>query len=140
MEQVTLRMVLSHTSGFSHSGHGRGVIWFTPGDHFSYSNHAFLYLQHVLETVTGRPLTDWMAENVFYPLGMRETSLVWLPAYEVLSTIGHNGFEPVEPYRPEEPHGAFGVLTTPTDYRERRAVPEPRVGGAHGHPAGPGRA
>jgi len=116
VEQVTLRMVLSHTSGFSHSGYGRGGIWFTPGDHFSYSNHAFLYLQHVIETVSGMSFETYMAENVFGPLGMAETSLVWVPAYQTLSTIGHNDLEPVEPYRPVEAHGAFGILTTPTDY------------------------
>ncbi len=116
VRDITLRMVLSHTSGFTSLEAGRGHIIRTPGTGFLYSNDAFRYLQHVLEHVTGRPLADHMAESVFRPLGMRETSLVWTPAYETLAARGHDGDRPLPLYRPTRANGAYGVYTTPTDY------------------------
>ncbi|HCJ11238.1 MAG TPA: hypothetical protein DHW14_08785 [Clostridiales bacterium] len=76
VRDITLRMVLSHTSGFTSLGAGRGLITRAPGTGFRYSNNAFRYLQDVLEHVTGMPLADHIAASVFGPLGMRKTSLV----------------------------------------------------------------
>lgn len=116
VRDVTLRMVLSHTSGFSALESGRGYLWFEPGTRFAYSNDAFRYLQYVMEQVTGRPLADHLRETVFEPLGLRETTLVFAEGLDGLVARGHDGASPVTLYRPAEAHGAYGVYTTATDY------------------------
>ena len=55
-ERMTLRHVLSHSSGLSNLGVGVFTdrrVWFAPGDHFSYSGHGYGYLGRALEEVTG---------------------------------------------------------------------------------------
>jgi D-alanyl-D-alanine carboxypeptidase len=49
---------------------------FKPGDGFDYSNTNFLMLGQIVEQVTGRPLATVMREQLFTPLGMRETTYV----------------------------------------------------------------
>ena len=73
---VTLRRVLSHTSGMSNLGVGLWVdreIYFPPGERFSYSGQAFGYLQQALESVTGRPFAAYIEASVLGPLGMSES-------------------------------------------------------------------
>jgi CubicO group peptidase (beta-lactamase class C family) len=58
-EQITTWNVLTHTSGLSNnlleSDH---EVAFTPGSQFSYSGVGFMYLQRVIEEVTGAPSTN----------------------------------------------------------------------------------
>ena len=47
---------------------------FEPGEQFDYSNTNTLLLGKVIESVTGRPLPEVLAEQVFEPLGLEHTS------------------------------------------------------------------
>jgi D-alanyl-D-alanine carboxypeptidase len=47
---------------------------FAPGDGFDYSNTNFVMLGRIVERVTGRPLARVMRDELFVPLGMRDTS------------------------------------------------------------------
>ncbi|WP_085139335.1 serine hydrolase domain-containing protein [Mycolicibacter nonchromogenicus] len=95
--QVTLRMLLTHTSGIggdlSHQGpwgltaadKAGGVhraltapLEFGPGELFHYSDIGFIILGTLVETLTGRPLDSYVRDNVFAPLGMSDTR--YLPA------------------------------------------------------------
>jgi CubicO group peptidase (beta-lactamase class C family) len=90
-DQVTLRRVLSHTSGLSNSLVGVRIdrkIYFPPGDRFSYSEHAFRYLQAVFEHVTDRPFGDHIQSSVLAPLGM-DSSSYDLEAVRVHHAAGH---------------------------------------------------
>jgi len=55
---------------------------FAPGERFSYSGAAYIYLQHVVERVLGMPLVQVMDEYVIRPLGLTDTAYVWRPEYE----------------------------------------------------------
>ncbi|WP_207548965.1 serine hydrolase domain-containing protein [Mycolicibacter sinensis] len=98
--QVTLRMLLTHTSGIggdlSHQGpwgltepdKAGGVhraltapLEFGPGEIFHYSDIGFIILGALVETMTGQPLDTYVQDNVFAPLGMTETR--YLPAAKV---------------------------------------------------------
>lgn len=82
LDQITARFVLSHRTGFPNwraDKHGKLPIYFTPGERFSYSGEGMVYLQHVVETITGKPLNDVVDELVFQPLGMTESSYVTKP-------------------------------------------------------------
>nr|WP_234808951.1 serine hydrolase domain-containing protein [Mycolicibacter hiberniae] len=95
--QVTLRMLLTHTSGIggdlSHQGpwglteadKAGGVhraltapLEFGPGEIFHYSDIGFIILGALVETMTGQPLDTYVRDNVFAPLSMADTR--YLPA------------------------------------------------------------
>nr|WP_309224888.1 serine hydrolase domain-containing protein [Mycolicibacterium sp. CBMA 234] len=95
--QVTLRMLLTHTSGtggdLSHQGpwgltagdKAEGIhraltapLEFGPGEGFHYSDLNFIILGALVEKITGQDLDIYVQDNVFAPLGMVDTR--YLPA------------------------------------------------------------
>jgi CubicO group peptidase (beta-lactamase class C family) len=57
LARVTARMVLSHTSGLPNwSRHQPLSFLANPGQKWSYSGEGYVYLQHVVETITGEDL------------------------------------------------------------------------------------
>jgi CubicO group peptidase (beta-lactamase class C family) len=95
MKRVTPRHVLSHTTGLPNWRTQPGPLQpaSDPGKAFTYSGEAYFYLQRVVETVTGKPFARVMREQVLDPLGMKETSYVWLPAFESRMAAGYDGQE-----------------------------------------------
>lgn len=96
MDRITLRMLLSHSSGFQNPTwpYRRYLDWepfeptrweqlvammpyqeilFPPGSRYGYSNPAFIYLARVIETVTGDPYQSYIYKNLWLPLGMRRS-------------------------------------------------------------------
>ncbi len=68
--KVTARMVLSHTSGMPNWARGPLKFQSEPGKRWSYSSEAYVYLQLVVESISGQPLEDFVRSNVFLPLQM----------------------------------------------------------------------
>lgn len=87
-DAITLRHVLSHTSGLGHNTKSRESR-FAPGEGHAYSAIGFTYLQAVLEEVTGRPLEDLAQELVFAPLGMPDSSFTSRPGIAPRTANGH---------------------------------------------------
>lgn len=90
--QVTLRMLLTHTSGIagdidlrdpwglaapdSAEGIRRALatpLQFEPGEVFRYSDINFILLGALIEEITGKPEDVYVEQNVFTPLGMADT-------------------------------------------------------------------
>ena len=90
-DKVTIRMVLAHTSGYQDywpedyvmtpmlhpetaqqilDTWGKKALDFAPGTQWQYSNTNYVIAGRIVETVTGRPLTDLLVERIFRPLGM----------------------------------------------------------------------
>jgi CubicO group peptidase (beta-lactamase class C family) len=46
---------------------------FLPGEKMSYSNSGYLVLGHVIETVTGASYEKFVTDNIFTPLGMKDS-------------------------------------------------------------------
>ena len=113
---ITARMVLAHTSGFPNwrPKNESLKIHFQPGERFSYSGEGFLYLQKVIEQISGLSLEDYIKKNVFIPLRMHHSTFVWVN--DNRKAAGHNpdGF-PVES-RTEPPNSAFTLHTNALDY------------------------
>lgn len=89
---ITARHVLSHTSGFQNwrfAKEDKLQIAFDPGGRFQYSGEGYFYLQRVVEQITGRGITQYMAERVLAPLGMKSSSYVWTPEYDRRGVTGH---------------------------------------------------
>ncbi len=79
-QQITMRMLLDHTSGFpnwrSISDDKKLRIYFPPGSRFAYSGEGIDLAQLVVETVTRKSINQLMQERIFQPLGMARTSMV----------------------------------------------------------------
>ncbi len=129
VNRITARHVLTHRTGFPNWRPGGKplVIHFTPGERFSYSGEGFVYLQRVVEKITGQPLDTFMRETVFVPLEMTDSSYLWQDKYETLAATGHNGAgTPGRVTKPKEggspingaggPSAASTLLTTARDY------------------------
>lgn len=92
MDRVTIRMLLSHSSGFQNptwpyrrqgwqpfeptrweqlvSMMPYQEIHFAPGSQYGYSNPAFIYLARIIEAITGDPYQSYIYKNVWGPLRM----------------------------------------------------------------------
>ncbi len=118
LSKITARLVLSHRSGFPNWRSDDGLhIYFTPGERFSYSGEGYIYLQRVVEQITGKPLNEYMTEAVFTPLGMTSSSYVWRPEFDALTAHGHDENEaPEKKWKPDEAGAASTLNTTAKDY------------------------
>jgi CubicO group peptidase (beta-lactamase class C family) len=115
---ITARMVLSHTTGFPNWAMGQPLkTQFTPGERFSYSGEGFVYLQRVVEHLTGQKFNEMMQKEVFEPLGMTDSSYVWLEKYENRKATGHDSGGTAKTLRKySEPISAGSLHTTTADY------------------------
>jgi CubicO group peptidase (beta-lactamase class C family) len=90
--KVTVRMLLTHTSGepeevrlddpwgLTGGDHSEGIrralgmpLESPPGEVFNYADINFILLGALLEKITGEPEDEYVQRNVFAPLGMTET-------------------------------------------------------------------
>jgi CubicO group peptidase (beta-lactamase class C family) len=87
-DTITLRHVLSHSSGLGHGTLSRDSL-FAPGRGYSYSAVGFQYLQVVIEQVTGQSLEQVAQEMVYTPLGMSSSSFVNRSEFTPRTANGH---------------------------------------------------
>jgi CubicO group peptidase (beta-lactamase class C family) len=116
---ITARMVLDHTTGFQNEATpGKPLkIYFSPGEKFSYSGEGYLYLQRVVERVTGEPLEAFMRRTVFEPLGMTSSCYVCPGDYDARAASGHDPSGAVAVgRRPAAARAYSGLHTTALDY------------------------
>ena len=118
MKQITARMVLAHTTGFQNEVMpGQTLaVHFTPGSRFSYSGAGFLYLERVIEKLTGKELPVLMQELVFTPLGMRDSGYRWIPELETRKAFGHRASGRVAERRRPAVATVATLHTTPADF------------------------
>jgi CubicO group peptidase (beta-lactamase class C family)/Tfp pilus assembly protein PilF len=89
--EITARIVLTHSTGFPNWFRDRPLSFaFSPGERFSYSGEAFTLLAKVVEKLTGSGLRDFMDNRVLKPLGMVNSSFVWIEKYDKQFSAAHN--------------------------------------------------
>lgn len=96
-EEVTLRHLLSHTSGYRETYipsvfvgkapdedlltregaikvvQNQPELEFSPGSEFMYNSSGFVLLSEIVERVTKKPYQEWMKKNVFDPIDMNNS-------------------------------------------------------------------
>lgn len=116
-KRITARMVLSHSTGLPNWGGDTLTLRFDPGTEYGYSGEGFVFLQKVLERVTGHPLDELARREVFQPLGMTRSSFVWQERFAGNAAYAKNWLWRVAPvHRYAEANAAASLLTTATDY------------------------
>jgi Beta-lactamase len=82
-----------------------------------YSGEGYIYLQRVVEQITGKPLNTFMTETVFEPPGMSRSSYVWRPDFDALTATGYDaGGKPTPVEKPKKAGAASTLNTTAKDY------------------------
>ena len=120
-KKITLRRLLSHTSGFPNwrafEEDHKLRIHFEPGTRYAYSGEGIDLAQLVVETVTGQSLTTLMKEKLFVPLGMSRSSMVWEARFENDFANGYDEYgRSLGPEKRTRPDAAGSMQTTLHDY------------------------
>ncbi len=121
-EQITARMVLSHSTGFPNwrwiESDGRLKFLFAPGARHSYSGEGIVLLQMVIEEMTGQDLETLAQTKIFRPLGMARSSYIWQAAYEGNAASPHDEFGRPrgESIQRNKPDAAGSMVTAAGDY------------------------
>ena len=120
-KKLTLRILLSHTSGFPNfrwfEDDKKLKIHFEPGTRYAYSGEGFQLAQLVVETVTGKSLTPLMEDDLVGPLGMTRTSMVSEPRFESDFANGYDEHgHSLGPQKRSKPGAAGSMQTTLHDY------------------------
>jgi len=120
-KQITMRMLLDHTSGFPNwrrfTDDKKLRIYFAPGSRFAYSGEGIALAQMVVETVTKKSVNELMNGRIFRPLGMNRTSMVWEKRFEDDYANGYDEQgKSLGPERRERGDAAGSMQTTLRDY------------------------
>jgi len=120
-KKLTLRILLSHTSGFpnwrAYEEDRKLRIHFDPGTRYAYSGEGIDLAQLVVETVMHKSLTDLMEEKIYKPLLMARTSMVWQPRFDNDFANGYDEYgRSLGPERRSTPDAAGSMQTTLNDY------------------------
>ena len=106
-DRITARDVLRHSTGLPNwrrdPAHEKLMPAVAPGTRVDYSGEAFVWLQLVVETVTGESLDRTMRRLLFDPAGMRDSSYGWDAQISARSVHGYG--VPGEADAAEPPQG-----------------------------------
>jgi CubicO group peptidase (beta-lactamase class C family) len=116
---ITVRNVLSHTTGLPNWRNNDHPLktYFPPGERFSYSGEGFVWLQRVVETISGESIGALMQRLVFDPLMMRNSSYAWRQAFDANYADPHDAaLSPATKVKRAAANTAYSLQTTGTDY------------------------
>jgi len=138
-KNITVRHLLTHTSGLPTLGKDfRSLVWtlsistsemyeaarkdslgFAAGDKWDYSDEGYFLLGMIIEKVSGQPYANFLAERIFQPAGMTNTSV--LNQYKVIKnrargyTIFHDEVINIRRDTQVELPSHYGIMSTVLD-------------------------
>ena len=114
--QLTPLLVLSHQTGLPNWGGTPLTFNTAPGQEFGYSGEGYVYLQRVIEKISGKDLQTLAEQEVFVPLGMTDSYFTWPENQDIGRANGHDKVgNPVRRPIPQA-DGASSLHTTAKDY------------------------
>ncbi len=117
---ITMRHVLCHTTGFP-NWRKKGTplrIMLPPGERFSYSGEGYLYLQKVLEKVTGQSALKYIS-FVLNACEMVNSNFIWTGKEKCSIAVGHNRVGiPVKKEIWSKMRSSSSLHTTSTEYAQ----------------------
>ena len=124
IDRITVRHVLSHTTGFPNwrpnrftAQPGKLRIERDPGTGFGYSGEGYMLLQSVAARQTGQPTETFMQETLFRPLGMTRSGFIWTGRFAPDFVTPHdNRGEAGEKWWPRRAGVAYSLHTTASDF------------------------
>ena len=124
--RITARMALAHTTGLPNWAENPTTpgwktsalaLKYAPDSCWNYSGEGYTLLQKTLEHLTGKSWEELAQQEIFTPLGLKNSSFTWRPAFAATATAGHNGdSKPVPIDHFAEPYAGFSLYSTATDY------------------------
>ena len=117
---ITALRVMNHTSGMPDWARNQHLhLQSAPGQKWSYSNEGYLYLQRVVDHVTGEAFDEFMMRSVFGPARMAHSSFVWRGEYDGEIATGYDSSgAPVEIHKYMRPAATATLYTTARDYAQ----------------------
>jgi methyl acetate hydrolase len=135
---MTVRQIMTHTAGFGYpftnptlrdfkprpgEEYPFGPLVFEPGERWLYST-SIDWVGRLVEKVSGKPLEDYFRDNIFTPLGMKDSSYFVTkekePRLVTVNRRGADGSFSKEPMQPPTsgftPIGGGGLTSTAHDY------------------------
>ena len=130
---ATVGRLLRHTAGlpmywnFDYGGSARrrpplkmtlgryGLLVSKPGDSYNYSNLGYAVLESVIEQVSGRTYSEFMAREVFAPLGLKRTMVATTPEDIPGSAIKYSATLALVPFCDHDTRGAGSIYATAHD-------------------------
>jgi len=128
MQEVTIRNLLYHTSGLAVFDDYPDMseqdvfnillkqdrLHFKPGTKFEYCNAGYSLLGMIIEKVSGQNFPDFMAQNIFKPLGMRNTHVNQISHRDTSRATGYTLYGTVNNYD-SFMGGNVSVISTASD-------------------------
>jgi len=132
-EEATVLRIMTHTAGMATHWHffysddpylrptmeetirRYGVLIFPPGKQYMYSNLGYGILDYIIERISGRPYPEFMAEEVFKPLGMNNSAVYLEPGPEDQVAQRYMGKGKPIPFYDFDHRGASGVYSSARD-------------------------
>lgn len=115
-QAVTPRMTLAHSTGFANFAFlepdRKLKIHFAPGTRYAYSGEGIMLLQFGLEKGLGLKVGDALTNEIFAPLGMTNTSLMWRADFAANLADGWKADGSVEPHDERSRVRAAGSMDT----------------------------
>ncbi|MBY8821448.1 serine hydrolase domain-containing protein [Sphingomonas colocasiae] len=115
---ITVRDVLRHSSGLPNWATGRLATIARPGSAYHYSGEAYVWLQLIVEQVSGMGLDAAMRAKLFDPAGMKRSTFGWTEAIAKDAVYGHDD----EARLPAQPTRAAGDRLLPIAKRWGRPI------------------
>ncbi|OGX83590.1 serine hydrolase domain-containing protein [Hymenobacter coccineus] len=124
--RITARMVLAHMAGlpnWAENPTGPGwktsvlVLKYAPDSCWNYSGEGYAFLQKTLEQLTGKSFETLATEEIFKPLGLKNSSFVWRESFAATASAGHDGTgkpTPIDHF--PDANAGFSLYATAADY------------------------
>jgi CubicO group peptidase (beta-lactamase class C family) len=124
--RITARMALAHTTGLPNwAENPTAPSWktsalalkYAPDSCWNYSGEGYTFLQKTMEHLTGKSWEQLAEQEIFKPLGLKNSSFVWRPAFATTASTGHDGAsKPIPIDHFTEPYAGFTLYSTAADY------------------------